>query len=119
MRQTVEQTLFDSAIVTGDPPVTTAAFEPPEGLTFEKVGLWCEYTPGTAGNSFSLSALWLTPDGDLSLPSFLNPNLTGVTASGVITVCNPGGAKSFVLQVSGTGTGSDALVIKACTITEP
>jgi hypothetical protein len=111
-----EKEIFNGVITGGDPAVTSAVFEPPEGLLPEKIGLWISLTLADPGNVLTIQALWAGDDG-VYLPTFLASSQT-VTVDCILSVCNPGGAKSLELMISSSGTGDNNLVVNAKTNVE-
>ncbi len=110
-----EKNILLAAAVNGT-PVTSDTFEPPEGLLPEKIGLWISITLADPGNVITVEALWAGSDGQY-LPTFLNPTQT-VTATCILTVCNPGGAKSLELTLTSAGSGDDTVTVTARTNVE-
>jgi hypothetical protein len=120
VKQTYALELYNTTLVAGAAPVSTSSFSLPEGGLFEKIGLYVEYTPSAPGNQLTIAALWENIDtGAIQLESFVNPTATPITASVVVTACNPGGAWRMTLLVSSSGTGDDTLRIVAASNYEP
>jgi hypothetical protein len=76
------------------------------------MGLWIQYTPGTAGNTLTVGALWSTRGGTLFFPSVDGPSVV-LSASGVVKICCPG-TPDFRLTLNSTGTGTDHVTAWLC-----
>jgi hypothetical protein len=71
-----EERVFNNVSVNaGGPQVVSIDYE----LNFAKaglgMGLWIQYTPGTAGNTLTVGALWSTRGGTLFFPSVDGPSV--------------------------------------------
>lgn len=111
-----EKSIYDGSVHAGGPAVGSQVFEPPEGLLPEKIGLWISLTLADPGNIITITAEWAGDDG-VYLQTLNNASQT-VTSSCILTLCNPGGAKSLELQISSAGTGDDTLNVNAKTNVE-
>jgi hypothetical protein len=111
-----EKTIFNTTVTAGSAAVPSDVFKPPEGLLPEKIGLWISLTLADPGNVISIQATWAGSDGNY-LPT-LNDSTQTVTTNCILTLCNPGGAKSLELQISSAGTGDDNLTVDARTNVE-
>jgi hypothetical protein len=109
-----EQEIFDTTVTGGAPAVLSSVFEPKEGLLPEKIGLWIALVLANPGNVITIVATWAGDDGTTFLPSLNNSSQT-VTTNVVLTLCNPGGAKSLQLEISSAGMGDDQLSVIAKT----
>jgi hypothetical protein len=108
-----EERVFNNVSVNaGGPQVVSIDYE----LNFAKaglgMGLWIQYTPGTAGNTLTVGALWSTRGGTLFFPSVDGPSVV-ISASSVVKVCCPG-TPDFRLTLNSTGTGTDHVTAWLC-----
>ena len=107
------QTLvFDNVPVTSPTQVVSADYE----LNLAKAGLgmalWVEYTPGHAGNTLTVGALWSTQGGTLFFPSVDGPSVV-LSASAVVKVCCPG-TPDFRFTLDSIGSSEDRVTAWLC-----
>lgn len=100
------------AVNAGGPQVVSIDYE----LNFAKsslgMALWVEYTPGHAGNTLTVGALWSTRGGALFFPAVDGPSVV-LTASAVVKICCPG-TPDFRITLDSIGTGTDHVTAILC-----